>query len=79
MAKSVRVGTIFNGKKGPFLVLGNDRSKDPKYNYTVEFRVKDAQGNLVASGKNPLVSMFTPKTENKAVSHELVLFVDEKE
>lgn len=79
MSKSVRVGTIFRGKKGPFLVLGNDRSKDPKYNYTVEFRVKDSAGNLLTTGKNPLISMFTPKTENKAISHELVLFVEEND
>jgi hypothetical protein len=79
MSKSVRVGTIFRGKKGPFLVLGNDRSKDPKYNYTVEFRVKDAAGNIVTKGQNPLISMFIPKTENKAISHELVLFVEEND
>lgn len=79
MSKSVRVGTIFKGKKGPFVVLGNERSKDPKYNYTVEFRVKDAEGNLVVQGKNPLISMFKPKTENEAVSHELVFFVRDEE
>ena len=77
MSKSVRVGTIFRGKKGPFVVLGNDRAKDPKYNYTVEFRVKDGAGNVVAKGTNPLLSMFKPKTENEKVQHELVLFVEE--
>jgi hypothetical protein len=76
MSKSVRVGTIFKGKKGPFVVLGN-RSKKPEYNYTVEFRVKDSNGNVVAKGQNPLLSMFKPKQENDKVSHELVLFVEE--
>lgn len=75
--KSVKLGAILTGKNGPFMVLGNSKNKDPRYNYSVEFRVKDNEGNVIHSGKNPIVSMFAPKHETKVVQHELVVFTED--
>lgn len=75
--KTVRVGTILNGKYGPFMVLGSGKNSKPQYTYTVEIRVKDSAGNVVYQGKNPLVKMFKPKSETKAVQHELAVAIED--
>lgn len=43
-----------------YIRLGNDRSKDPKYNYTVEVIVKDANGQEILRVENPFLNVNSP-------------------
>lgn len=58
--KYTKVGSVMDGQYGKFISLGNDRSKDPKYNYTVQIRVTDGEGKIVQS-KNGRLSMMDPR------------------
>ena len=85
-AKTVRLGTILqtDAEKGPFMILGNNKNKDPKYDYTVQIRVLQGspktpeefkKATVLYSGTNPLVYMNKPRGENvpKIVKHELAV------
>lgn len=63
MAKKryTKLGNIWKGEYGPYIRLGDDKSKNPKYNYTVQLRVLDSEGNVVTTVKNPLVSLYDPR------------------
>jgi hypothetical protein len=58
--KYTKIGAVIQGEYGPFLVLGNTKSKDEKYNYEVQVMVKKADGTKVVV-KNPLLSLFDPR------------------
>jgi hypothetical protein len=59
------------------MVLGSGKNSKPEYSFTVQLRILNNKGEVVYKGENPLVSMFKPKTENKAVDKELVIFLNE--
>lgn len=59
--KYTKIGAVLKGKSGPYIVLGNDKAKNTKYNYTVEMIVRDGEGNVVSSTKNALLSTLDPR------------------
>lgn len=85
MAKQyIKLGAVLEGDKGPFIVLGNSKATDPKYNSTVALTVTDGDGNVLVEGNNGLISLFDPRkrpgiTEEQAnkipakVLYELVI------
>lgn len=84
--KSVRVGTVMNGEHGPFILLGNTKNKDPKYDYTVQVRIlrgkpqtkeEFASAEVLGVFVNPLVQMFKPGEQApKSIQHELSVKVE---
>lgn len=58
--KKHKLGVVLDGKYGKIAILGNQKNKDPKYNYTVKLAVFDAQGKKVAQFDNPIIKMKTP-------------------
>lgn len=58
--KSVKLGQVLKGKHGEYIKLGNVKNKDPKYNYTVQVRVLDSDGQIVYKCENPNVGMYKP-------------------
>lgn len=83
-AKTVKVGVVLQleDKKGnPYrtIALGNTKNKDPKYNRTVQIRVLDDEGNVVAKATNPFLSLYEPKYESDKVLSELVLRLQTEE
>ena len=81
--KSVRVGNLLtvtgkDGEKRKSIKLGNENSPKPEYNFTVEMRVKDAQGKVVAKVTNPWINLGTPHPNApKSILNELAVFVEE--
>lgn len=75
--KYVKLGVVLQNDKGPFIILGSKNNNNAHYNYTVQLRVKDADGKVVATVENPLVSMFKPKKEGTKVQHELSIALEE--
>lgn len=66
--KNQQIGTVMrkthdNGRQSTFITLGNTRAKDPKWNYTVEFVVKDGNGNVIAKQTNGFVNVVDPRTQ----------------
>lgn len=61
--KYTKVGAVLKGTKGDntFIVLGNTKSRNEKYNYNVEVRVTDNQGNVITQQKNGILSVFDPR------------------
>jgi len=62
MAKWQKLGVVLRGDKGPFLILGDLKNKDSKYQYTVELIVKDSKGEVVHTVQNPLISLSDPRS-----------------
>ena len=60
--KYTKIGAVLKGDNGPFIVMGNERAKDAKYNYDVQIMVKDSEGNKITLVKNPLISLRDPRT-----------------
>lgn len=61
--KFVAVGQIWAKKDDSgksYIRFGNNRNKDPKYNYTVEVVVKDASGKEVLRVENPFLNVSSP-------------------
>lgn len=58
--KSIKLGQVLKGKHGEYIKLGNVKNKDPRYNYTVQVRILDSEGQVVHKCENPNVSMFKP-------------------
>lgn len=63
--KTVKVGQLTTGKdkegnEFETVKLGNDKNKDPRYNYTVQIRVIDADGEIIYEGKNPYLNLYKP-------------------
>lgn len=44
--------------------LGNLKNKDPKYNYTVQVRILDNDGNVIVTKTNPTLNLWDPKFES---------------
>lgn len=63
-----KLGTIWNrkDKTGKFVRLGDDRNKDPKYNFSVEVTIKDGNGEVVASQTDGFLTVLDPRKSPKA-------------
>jgi predicted MPP superfamily phosphohydrolase len=59
--KYTKIGAVLKGQYGPFVVLGNDKAKDDKYNYDVQIMVKNAAGDKLALVKNPMLTLKDPR------------------
>lgn len=71
---SVKLGVMLTNKNGNKTIkLGSTQEGDKaKYNYTVQVRVLDANGNVVHKAENPWVTL---KEVNKgAIDYELQVF-----
>lgn len=60
--KYTKIGAVLKGDYGPYVILGNTRAKDQKYNYDVQVMVKGADGNKLALVKNPILTLRDPRT-----------------
>lgn len=74
--KSLKIGAQLKGKHGSFIVLGNNKNKDPKYDTTVQIRVlrgspktkeEFASAEVLYSATNPLISLRDPHEKAPAV------------
>lgn len=69
--KYTKVGAVLKGQKGnSFVVLGNTKSRNEKYNYNVEVRVTDSQGNAVTELRNGILSVFDPRKRPNITEEE---------
>lgn len=61
--KFTKVGSILskNGKPGSFVVLGDENNKNEQYRTTVEIRVKDSSGKVLAQTKNGFLTLLDPR------------------
>lgn len=87
--KSFPLGAIQTkkDKTGQTVRLGNPNAKNEKYRYTVQIRVLDNQGNVIAKAENPYVQIKDPRKStapnfdvNKVPDYivsELLLTVDD--
>lgn len=58
-----KVGAVIkkaNGK-GVCVITGNSKAKDPKYQFSVEVTIKDAEGKVVTKASNPLFTVSDPR------------------
>src|SRR6266851_580105 len=69
MAKKVNAGSLWvkegvrNGRKWKSVFLGlGSKSKDPKYNTTLELTIKDSDGNVIHRQTDGLISLVDPRT-----------------
>lgn len=85
VSKSVKLGIMMTNKNGNKTIkLGSEQEGDKaKYNYTVQLRVLDAEGNVVHTAKNPWVNLRVPNKTDKEgnpikskVEYELQVFKD---
>jgi len=60
-SKFKKVGAVLKGNKGSFIVLGNSKAKNEKYNYNVTLTLTDSKGELLAEQTNGLLSVFDPR------------------
>jgi len=76
--KGVKLGIVTTNKKGNRTIkLGSQQEGEyAKYNYTVQIRVLNANGEVVHKVDNPWVNLFKPKKESGKVEYELVVFKD---
>ena len=66
-----KVGAVLKGAKNNYLVLGNTKAQDNKYNYNVELTVTDMDGKVIVKTKNGLVSAFNPRTSQYASQNNI--------
>lgn len=59
--KYTKIGAVLKGQYGPFVVLGNAKSKDAKFNYDVQIMVKNTSGDKLALVKNPILMLKDPR------------------
>jgi hypothetical protein len=84
MAKYVKVGQVLNvtgedGETRRKVKLGQENSKDPKYDYTVQIRVLNADGEVVYKTSNPWIDVKTPhENAPKTILNELQIYVKEE-
>lgn len=68
--KYTKVGAVLQGKYGPFMVTGNTKATDAKYNYDVLVRVQetDAEGKAVVKTqvKNHILTLQDPRDRKDA-------------
>lgn len=88
MAKFTKIGAIMEKDGKTFVVLGNTRSTNKKYNFDVEITVKDSEGKVVAKAKNGFLSLKDPRANPNlkegqlekipvSIKRELILATDE--
>lgn len=77
--KTQQVGIVAKNDEGKrYIKLGNNKNKDPKYNYTVELRVLNNDGDLIVKKVNPSLSMWNPKTKFDWLEKNLTISLEEK-
>lgn len=64
-AKTVKIGQLTknkdkSGNEFKSIRLGNNKNKDPKYNYTVQVRILNSEGQKIWSGENPWINLYEP-------------------
>jgi len=79
----IKVGTVLDKGKGPFIVLGNANAKDPKYKFDTQIRV--TTGTDVVTKKNIILNLKDPRKNNKyadkvpdMVQYEIILIEEEQ-
>ncbi len=81
--KSIRLGKVLevtkDKKTRKTIKLGNEGSTDPKWNFTVDIRIKDHEGNVLAKVTNPWVTINDahPKAPQN-VLNDLVIWIDKE-
>lgn len=62
MAKFVKIGNVIRNKHGKeALALGDNRNRDPKYNFSVEVIVRDNEGKEVHRQKDGFLNFHDPR------------------
>lgn len=77
--KGVKLGIIGTNKNGnKFIKLGDTRGEGERkqYNYTVQVRVLDSEGNVVHKVDNPFVNLKKVEREGSKIDYELTVFKD---
>lgn len=80
--KGVKLGVFMTNKKGNKTIkLGSQQEGEfAKFNYTVQLRVLDANGNIVHKVDNPWVNLIKPKQKDpekvSKIEYELMVFKD---
>lgn len=77
--KGVKLGIIGTNKNGnKFIKLGDTRNEGDKkrFNYTVQIRVLDSEGNVVHKVDNPFVNLKKVEREGSKIEYELNVFKD---
>ena len=80
--KGVKLGVLMTNKNGNKTIkLGSVQEGEySKYNYTVQIRVLDANGNVVLKTDNPWVALKAPKQNpekpKSKIEYELQVFKD---
>lgn len=59
--KWVKVGALLKGQYGDYIRLGQNNSKNPKYNYDVKIMVKNSEGTKVLDVLNGSVKLSDPR------------------
>jgi hypothetical protein len=79
--KSVLIGQLRKTKKGTNTIsLGQSNPKKPDYDYTVQIRVLNKDGKVVAKATNPWVNLMNPHpSAPEFILNDLKIFVDEIE
>lgn len=77
--KSVKIGTIFTHDNKKKCRLGQSNPQKPEYDYTVQIRVLNSKGEIVAKATNPWVNLNTPHPQApKNLLNDLVVWVPEE-
>lgn len=78
--KAVAIGQLRETKKGTQVIrLGNQNPDKPDYDYTVQIRVLDKTGKVIAKATNPWVNLINPHPKApKFILNDLKIFVDEE-
>lgn len=82
--KTQQVGIIAVDDQGRERIqLGNPKNTDPKYAYTVQVRILDANGDVIVTKTNPRITLWDPKKGptwlKKNLTVDLVDFVPTKQ
>lgn len=82
--KTQQVGMLkVNDNGREEIILGNPKNPDPKYAYTVQIRILDANDNVIVTKTNPKITLWDPKKGpawlKKNLTVDLVDFVPTKQ
>ncbi len=69
--KYTNLGVVWKGEYGPYITFGKTNSKDEQYNFEVQLMVKNSKGEKVALVKNPIVSLYDPRNNQKRDTSKL--------
>ena len=77
--KAVKIGTIFTVNEKKKMKLGNQNPDKPEYDYTVQIRVLNSKGEVVAKATNPWVNFNSPHPKAPSnLLNELVVWIPEE-